>query len=125
MVTGADTTVYMGKYYNKPVDEKDAEDILKALNGREHEVYTGVCIVYKDIVRCFYDKSAVKFNTLSEEFIKDYISSGLPMDKAGAYGIQDEGIVQCYKGDYTNIMGLPVGKLRNELRAMLIGKNCC
>lgn len=120
LVIGSDTTVYMdGAYYNKPADEEDARRMLRELSGRVHTVYTGVCIVYKDMVRCFYDKTAVKFNELDDKFIEEYVASGSPMDKAGAYGIQDGNIIESYEGDYTAIMGLPVKKLRTALREIL------
>lgn len=117
LVIGCDTTVYMdGKYYNKPESEEDARRILTELSGRVHTVFTGVCIAYQDKLRCFYDRSEVEFNQLGLEFINDYILTGSPMDKAGAYGIQDDGIVKNYEGDYSTIMGLPLIRLRTELR---------
>jgi len=62
-----------------------------------------------------YEKTEVKFNVLSDEFIKTYVDGGSPMDKAGSYGIQDEGLVQEYYGSYTNVVGLPVSLVKNML----------
>ena len=77
---------------------------------------TGVCIrnKYKKLVR--YDKTEVKFNQLSDEFIKIYVDSGSPLDKAGSYGIQDGGLVKQYFGSYTNVVGLPVVLVREMLK---------
>jgi len=125
LVIGSDTTVYLdGVYYNKPIDENDAKRMLRELSGRVHTVYTGVCIAYKDKVKCFFDKTDVKFNELEESFIEEYVSSGSPLDKAGAYGAQDEHIVQSFEGEYTTIIGLPVAKLRKELTEIINGKDC-
>lgn len=120
LVIGMDTTVFMdNKYYNKPVTQEDARRMLKELSGRVHTVYTGICILYHDKRYSFYDKSDVVLNDLSDEFIEEYILSGSPMDKAGAYGIQDNGIVKSYIGDYTTIMGLPINKLKAELKEII------
>ena len=69
---------------------------------------------YKKLVR--YDKTEVKFNVLSDEFIKKYVAGGSPMDKAGSYGIQDGGLVKQYFGSYTNVVGLPVALVRKMLK---------
>lgn len=120
LVISADTTVYMdGKYYNKPSDQEQARAMLKELSGRVHKVYTGVCIRYKGKVDCFFDCADVEFNELSQEFIDDYIRTGSPLDKAGAYGIQDKGIVSSYQGDYNTIMGLPLDMLRLKIEEIV------
>ena len=69
---------------------------------------------YKKLLR--YDKTEVKFNQLSDEFIKIYVDSGSPLDKAGSYGIQDGGLVKQYYGSYTNVVGLPVALVKNMLK---------
>ncbi len=116
-VIGCDTiVVFRGEILGKPDDEADAVETLKLLSGRTHFVITGVCMrnKYKKLVR--YDKTEVKFNVLSDEFIKNYVAGGSPMDKAGSYGIQDGGLVKQYFGSYTNVVGLPVALVRKMLK---------
>lgn len=116
-VVGADTVVvHGGRIIGKPADEKDAFEILKELSGSTHSVYTGVCVISNGRQRVFVQKSRVRFYTLTDNQINDYIASGSPMDKAGAYGIQDSGFVANIRGSYTNVMGLPVEKLRKILK---------
>lgn len=112
-VLGADTIVCLdGEVLGKPKDEADARRMLGALSGREHEVFTGVCISYpekgerKTLVAS--DCTRVRFETLSEEKIEAYIKTGSPMDKAGAYGIQDGGLVRSIDGSLSNVIGLPI-----------------
>lgn len=115
-VIGCDTVVvFNGKILGKPRDRQDAVETLKALSGKTHYVLTGVCIrnKFKKIVE--YDRTEVKFNQLSDEFIQSYVDGGSPMDKAGSYGIQDGGIVKQYYGSYTNVMGLPVSLVKKML----------
>lgn len=120
LVIGSDTTVYMnGKYYGKPENQADAKRMLRELSGNEHIVYTGVCVIYKDTINCFCDIAYVNIYKLSDEFIDRYILSGSPMDKAGAYGIQDGGIVESYRGDKSTIMGLPLKMLKVKLRDIM------
>lgn len=112
-VLGADTVVALnGEILGKPIDEKDAFRMLKALSGNTHEVYTGVCILYprangKRKKRCFSVCTQVTFFALSNEQISAYIATGSPMDKAGAYGIQDGGLVEKILGSFSNVVGLP------------------
>lgn len=119
-IVSADTVVALdGKIYGKPTDEKDAFAMLRALSGREHEVFTGVCIISpsgKSISFC--ERSAVRFLELSNEEILDYIATNEPMDKAGAYGIQGYGslLISGIEGDFFNIMGLPVSRLNRMLK---------
>ncbi|MDY5439984.1 MAG: Maf family protein [Eubacteriales bacterium] len=121
VVIGADTIVYYkGEFLGKPKDEEDAKRILRKLSGNTHYVYTGVAIKTKGKTITFYDKSKVIFNKLSNEFIEKYVSSGSPMDKAGAYGVQDGGLVKKYVGSYTNILGLPVEKLEDTMRSLKV-----
>lgn len=108
-VIGCDTVVvFGGKVLGKPKDRDDAFKTLKALSGKTHFVITGVCVrsPFKKLID--FDKTEVKFNILSDEFIRQYVDSGSPLDKAGSYGIQDGGVVQEYYGSYTNVVGLPV-----------------
>lgn len=108
-VVGCDTVVvFEGQILGKPKSREDAAATLRALSGKTHYVITGVCVrsPIKKIVD--YDRTEVRFNQLSEEFIRQYVDSGSPMDKAGSYGIQDGGVVKEYFGSYTNVVGLPV-----------------
>jgi septum formation protein len=126
-VLGADTVVALGdEVLGKPKDEADAKRMLTALSGRSHDVYTGVCIVYLDendnpITLVDAARTEVVFETLSEEQIDVYVASGSPMDKAGAYGIQDGGLVKEIKGSYSNVVGLPMELLEGLIKVVLAG----
>ena len=117
----SDTVVAIdGKILGKPIDEQDAVEMLKLLSGRTHSVFTGVCIIASDgSENSFAEETTVEFWELSDELIDDYVKSGEPMDKAGAYGIQGSGamLVKRINGDYYNVMGLPIGRLYRELPA--------
>lgn len=114
VVLGSDTVVaYGGKILGKPKTEEAAYEMLYALSGNTHKVLTGVCFLYTDKTGKRKELSAVgetevTFYSLTQEFIKEYIASGSPMDKAGAYGIQDGGLVESIRGSYSNVVGLPV-----------------
>ncbi len=113
IIVGSDTVVaFAGEVLGKPKDEADARRMLRLLSGKAHAVYTGVCFLRKEgqSLRSYIraDKTAVYFRTLTEGWITDYIRSGSPMDKAGAYGIQDGGLVEKIEGSYTNVVGFPV-----------------
>ena len=117
MIT-ADTIVWLdGKVLGKPRDREDALQMLRTMSGRTHEVFTGVCITTTDWQRSFTAQTEVRFATLSEEEIAYYVDNFQPMDKAGAYGVQEWiGFigVENISGSYYNIMGLPVQKLYRE-----------
>ena len=123
-VLGADTVVALdGKVLGKPKDEADARAMLQSLSGREHEVYTGVCISYPktDGYRAELVAAActrVLFETLTDEDIDRYIATGSPMDKAGAYGIQDGGLVRSIAGSFSNVVGLPVELVKEMVQAI-------
>ena len=118
MIT-ADTIVWLdGKVLGKPRDREDALQMLRTMSGRTHEVFTGVCITTTDWQRSFTAQTEVRFATLSEEEIAYYVDNFQPMDKAGAYGVQEWiGFigVENISGSYYNIMGLPVQRLYREL----------
>jgi len=118
MIT-ADTIVWLdGKVLGKPRDRENALQMLRTMSGRTHEVFTGVCITTTDWQRSFTAQTEVRFATLSEEEIAYYVDNFQPMDKAGAYGVQEWiGFigVENISGSYYNIMGLPVQKLYREL----------
>ena len=108
-VLGADTVVaYGGKILGKPKDKEDAIKTLRLLSGKTHSVFTGVCLIGKGFEKTVSAETRVTFHELSEELIKEYVESGLPLDKAGSYGIQDGfPLVKEYEGSYTNVVGLP------------------
>lgn len=117
-VIGSDTVVVLdGEIFGKPKDEAHAQTMLRALSGKRHFVYTGVAVAEKGSVRSFVQKTEVEFYELSDETIEKYVSTGEPMDKAGAYGIQGRGcvLVKGVVGDYFNVMGLPVAELARFL----------
>ncbi len=119
-VIGCDTiVVYNGEILGKPADAAEATATLKMLSGKTHYVITGVCVrnKYKKLVR--HERTEVRFNILTDEFIEKYVASGSPMDKAGSYGIQDGGLVKQYFGSYTNVVGMPVVLVRNMLKEVL------
>jgi septum formation protein len=122
-VLSADTVVYFnGEILGKPKNEQEAFDMLKKLSGNTHLVITGFCIKTKKQKFSAAVQSAVSFNELSDQFIKDYIATGSPLDKAGAYGIQDaNGIVKAFYGSYDNIMGLPTEAIEPLLIKILRG----
>ncbi len=114
-IISADTVVYRKGIYGKPSDRAHAIKMLTALSNKWHSVYTGVCVTCNKQAVVFFVKSRVKFKKLTQEQIEKYVDECNPLDKAGAYGIQDEQIVEKYKGSYTNIVGLPQEKLAKVL----------
>lgn len=114
IVVGADTIVVLGgKIFGKPRDTADAQQMLEALSGREHTVYTGVAVLSPRGETVFSQGTQVRFRSLSREEMEAYVATGEPMDKAGAYGIQGKGalLVEGITGDFYNVMGLPVCQL--------------
>lgn len=115
----ADTIVWLsGKVLGKPHDEQEACNMLAELSGRTHQVYTGLVLTTAKTQTCFTAKTDVSFRELTEEEIKYYVNRYLPLDKAGAYGIQEWiGLTACtsISGSYFNVMGLPVHLLSAEL----------
>jgi septum formation protein len=111
LVLGADTTVLLDdELLEKPLDADDALQMLRRLQGRTHEVITSVALVSGGTVRQATDITAVTFRPCDDEFLRAYIATGEPMDKAGAYGIQGYGaaLVERIDGDFFGVMGLPV-----------------
>lgn len=118
IVLGADTIVVLDdQILGKPQSEQDAFQMLRMLSGKTHEVMTGVSICKQGIEETFVTISRVTFFELSDEEIWTYIHTGEPMDKAGAYGIQERGglFVKEIQGDYFNIVGLPIAPLSRRL----------
>lgn len=121
LVIGADTIVVLdNEILGKPKNEEEAFDMLSKLSNRAHQVITGISIVNLAMDKKIVDYviSDVKFKNLSDKDIKDYISTGECLDKAGAYGRQGYGalLVQEIKGDYFNIVGLPISRLSDILK---------
>jgi septum formation protein len=119
VVVGADTLVWIdGEPLGKPRDLAEARAMLRRLAGRPHTVCTGVCAIFPGgRVECFHELTAVRFRPLDEAAISAYIERTDPLDKAGAYGIQDSGemIVEGIDGAFDNVMGLPVAALLARL----------
>ena len=118
-VVGSDTVVALdGKILGKPRSEKEAAEMLRSLSGRIHKVFTGVAIVCGEKVTSFFEETEVEFYPLTDQEILDYVATGEPMDKAGAYGIQGRGavLVKRINGDYFNVMGLPISRVYRELK---------
>lgn len=118
VVIAADTVVSVdGEILGKPTDARDAEAMLKKLRGRKHFVYSGFCV--SDGVKTVSDVVAteVVFRFVSDEEIREYVASGEPMDKAGAYGIQGGAakFISEIHGDYYNVVGLPICRLSTVL----------
>jgi septum formation protein len=122
VVLGADTTVTIsGEILEKPIDALDAERMLLRLSGNTHTVYTGIALldIQKKKELSFVEATEVTFRQLSTQEIRDYIATGSPMDKAGAYGIQEDFgavFVQRIEGDYYNVVGLPLCRLYVALK---------
>jgi len=123
VVIGADTVVVVdSSILGKPVDAEDARRMLRLLSGRSHYVLTGLCVMRRsagETIRALRDcvRTEVRFGELSDEVIGAYVATGEPLDKAGAYGIQERGsvLVEGIVGDYFNVVGLPVYRLGRML----------
>lgn len=122
-IIGADTiVVYKDEILGKPKDEAEARDMISLIADRTHTVYTGVCLITritgKVVVSSFNEATSVELYPISRYEIDEYIASGDPMDKAGAYGIQGDFSkhVKGITGDYNNVVGLPVSRLYQELK---------
>ena len=122
LIITADTIVWAdGQVLGKPKDEAEAREMLRKLSGRTHQVITGVTLLARSMKKTFSVTSEVTFDVLTEEEINYYVSRYQPLDKAGAYGIQ-EWIgyvgVSSLRGSYFNVMGLPVQRLYKELKTL-------
>lgn len=120
LVLGADTLVYLGTtLYGKPTDMADAHRMLRELAGHTHQVVTGVCLLHLAKHRCrlFAETTNVTFKPLTDAQIATYLAAIQPLDKAGAYAIQDHGdqIVARVNGSFSNVVGLPVERVKHEL----------
>ena len=121
VVIAADTIVVCaGRVLGKPHSPEEAVETLKLLSGRDHQVMTGCTVLYGDRCETFTEITDLHFRPLTPGEIRRYVASGEPMDKAGAYGIQGGAALFCQRlsGDYYNVMGLPVCRLGEVLRAV-------
>lgn len=119
VILTADSVVEInGVILGKPVDESDAVRMLELLSNKQHNVYTGVCIIAKDKIELFVESSQVVFNKLSILDIESYVQTKEPMDKAGSYAIQGLGakLIKQYEGDFHTIMGLPLKVVLEKLK---------
>jgi septum formation protein len=120
----ADTVVWVNdKVLNKPENESEALEMLQTICGNKHEVYTGVCIRTNNQIHVFSEKTEVFCNAMNTEDLLYYIRNYHPFDKAGSYGIQDwfgYSAVEKINGCFYNVMGLPVNRLKKELRKMAL-----
>lgn len=126
LVIGADTIVYYdGEVLGKPEDEEDARAMLCMLSDRTHQVFTGVTLLYRvngeEKIKVFSDRTDVTFYEIDKFDLLEYIKTGSPMDKAGAYGIQDDFAKHVKKidGDYNNVVGLPLSRLYQEMKSII------
>lgn len=122
LVIGCDTAVILGnEIMGKPKNDADAFRMLRRLSGNTHKVISGTAIYYKGKYHTFSNVTAVTFRELSDDEVYDYIKTGEPFDKAGAYGIQGKGslLVEKINGDYFNVVGLPISELAYRLKEIL------
>lgn len=125
LVIGADTVVAIdGRILGKPHGRQEALEMLELLEGRTHEVYTGVTFVWRedgrDCRKTFHERTEVTFYPMSREETEEYVATGDCMDKAGAYGIQGfcARYIKGIRGDYNNVVGLPAGRVYQELKGL-------
>ncbi|NLT98340.1 MAG: septum formation inhibitor Maf [Christensenellaceae bacterium] len=121
VVIGADTLVTVGgRVLGKPRDAEEAAAMLHLLSGRDHIVYTGVAVASGGAMRTAVESTRVIFSSMTDDEIREYISTGEPMDKAGAYGIQGYGgkYITGIEGCFFNVMGLPLNRLYNMLKSL-------
>jgi len=122
VVISADTIVVINnKVLGKPKDKEDAKNMLRLLSGNKHKVITAFCIFTERKVARTQVISTVIFNNLSEELINEYVETNSPLDKAGAYGVQDNEkfhIIKKVKGSITNVIGFPVDEVKKDLKKL-------
>ncbi|MGM9923787.1 MAG: Maf family protein [Bacillus sp. (in: firmicutes)] len=122
LIIGCDTiVVHNGNILGKPLDRADAYNMLTQLSDDTHAVYTGVSILSEEMQKCFYVRTDVTFWKLTQQDIETYIDTSEPFDKAGSYGIQGKAalFVKEIKGDYYNVVGLPISRLAREIQSFL------
>ena len=123
LIISADTVVAVDdEILGKPVDKEDARRMISLLSGKVHQVYTGVTLSLDGKTKTFSEKTDVEFFDLTEGEIEEYINSKEPYDKAGAYGIQGKAglLVKKINGDYYNVVGFPIARLKREIEEFII-----
>lgn len=122
LIVAADTLVFLGdKRLGKPGNDVNALHMLRELNGKTHDVITGVYLIYthngEKLTDSFYEKTEVDVYKMSEDEIKAYVATGEPLDKAGAYAIQGNfaKFISGIRGEYSNVVGLPIARLYHEM----------
>ncbi|MEG0894795.1 MAG: Maf family protein [Oscillospiraceae bacterium] len=122
IVIGSDTVVIVNnQILGIPKNQQDAYNMISMLSGKTHTVATGVAIISQNVDKSFVSQTQVKFFDLTEQEIKEYISTSEPYDKAGGYGIQGKAalFIEEIQGDYYSVMGLPIARLKKELSALI------
>lgn len=122
IVIGSDTIVYFeGEVLGKPTSREEASAILNRLSGKQHEVYSGVCICTDGMSETFFVKTKVTFRDIADDLLELYLDTGESMDKAGAYGIQAHALafIEKIEGSYSNVVGLPVDSLLIALQKFI------
>lgn len=125
LIISADTVVAVDdEILGKPVDKNDARRMITLLSGKVHQVYTGVTLSLNGKTKTFSEKTDVEFFSLTENEIEEYINSSEPYDKAGAYGIQGKAglLVKGINGDYYNVVGFPIARLKREIQEFLFSE---
>lgn len=121
LITADTTVVFDNQVLNKPKTKQEAFSMLQKLNGNTHFVITGVCLLTDMGIHSFQELTEVRFRSMSDEFLRSYADSGEALDKAGAYGAQDKfGILAIHsiKGCFYNVVGLPVGRIIQEIKQL-------
>ena len=122
LVIGSDTGVFIdGKMLGKPASREEGAGMLRELSGREHSVITGCALILGDHEHSFSEETLVRMYLLSEPEIQSYLDLGVYRDKAGSYAIQGKGalLIEGITGDYSNVVGFPIGRLVREIQAFL------
>jgi septum formation protein len=121
LIIASDTALdFKGQILGKPVSKKHAKETLKTLQGKQHSVYSGICIMLGDKSLTAVEETKVFMKPMTKKEIDWYVETGEPMDKAGCYGIQARGgmFVKKIQGSYSNVMGLPIEKMMELLKKM-------
>lgn len=122
IVVAADSVVSVsGQILGKPRDEQDAKRMLRLLSGRTHQIFSGVCIRFREEEELFAQMTDVTFYGLTEEEIEEYVRTGEPMGKAGSYGIESRGVrlIRSICGDYANVVGIPIAETLRRIEKIV------
>ncbi|WP_099204237.1 Maf family protein [Scatolibacter rhodanostii] len=122
IIVAADSVVSIDNLIlGKPQSSEDAKNMLKRLSGRTHNIFSGVCIQFKEQENIFVQATEVTFYSLTDEEIDEYVQTGEPMGKAGSYGIESQGIrlIRSICGDYANIVGIPLAETLRRIEKLV------